>query len=170
MNKIFENKIIYATIFAFLIVSSFGLNLLLYDDEALYAQFFDYFEQGEYPAHNTQPAALTIYYFIVWIIQIISGGFVPLRLLGLLIGVVVLFTVYKFAEEAFDKKIALTALVVMAFSFYFMLASLRMDVDGHILTLFITLSFYFYFKSIKEKNLKWPVLSGITAGIAILFN
>ena len=71
MNKIFEDKkMVYGIVFLFLVISSFGLSLLLYDDEAFYTQFFDSFEQGEYPVQNTQPVALTAYYFVLWIVQI----------------------------------------------------------------------------------------------------
>ena len=57
----------------------------------------------------------------------------------------------------------------MVSSFYFYLSSIRMDYEGNILTLFLTLTFYSYYKSTKGKNNFWIYLTGFLAGISILF-
>lgn len=97
------------------------------------------------------------------------------RLIPLAFGFLNLFLIFYLAKTIFDKRTALWTAFLFAVSFYSVLASLMVDVDGAVMPFFFLLMAIGYFKlkslnfEIRKKNLKWLalLLFGATGGFLV---
>ena len=97
------------------------------------------------------------------------------RFIPLLFSVLSLFLIFYLTKIIFDKKTALWTAFLFAISFYSVLASLMVDVDGAVMPFFFLLMAVGYFKlkslnfEIKEGKWKWlvPLLMGAIGGFLI---
>lgn len=173
INRVFKNKLLIISLL-FILICIPGLNLLLYDDEGMYIQFFSEFEDGKYPSQRlqTQPIMDTFFYYIMWLISSFFLAFlqitIPYRLYTVFFGLLTLIMTYKFAKLVYDEKTALITGLVLISSFYFIFASLKLDFDGNLLTFFIISSFYLYYLGEKEQSNQKIYFSGILFGLAML--
>lgn len=97
------------------------------------------------------------------------------RFIPFIFGIFNLFLLYYLLEFLFNKKTAQIGITIFTFSFYSLLASLMVDVDGAVMPFFFLLLCIGYYKwkdknfTLKEENYKWIglVLVGAILGFLI---
>jgi len=143
------------------------------EDEAIYADIAsEMIENGDYLTphynfevfHDKQPL---IYWFIALSFLIFGKNEFAVRFWHSLMATGEIYIIYLMGKELFNRNTALlSSLITSTFFFYFYQArSPLMDIP---LTLFITLSLYFFIKFFKTKNLCYHYLSCFTAGLAVM--
>ena len=164
MKKI--SKLLILILLFAILLRSFGLDEAMYDDEANYA----------FAAANAEELGFNPHYYSPLLAQWSNGlsistfgiNTLAFRLVPLLFGVLTIIFTYLLAKEHYNKKIAILASTIMAISFYHILASLQIDVEGSILTFLFVLTIFSYLKYEKYKTKKWQVLTGIFIGLSFL--
>ena len=167
MKKFLSNKhyiVLFILIALALGIRLFGINQAFYDDEIDYivtTQIATFYGLNNVVLHtplvtwiNMVPALLGIH---VWLF----------RLVPLIFGLLTIIFTYLIARKVYNKKAALFAVAIMAFSFYHILASLQIGDEGAILAFFYTFAFYSYLRY-EEGNKVFYWLTGISAGLAML--
>lgn len=96
-------------------------------------------------------------------------GFENFRYIPFFFAVINLFLVFYLAQKLFDNKTALWSAFLFAFSFYSVLASLTVDVDGAVIPFFFLLSLIGYI-NIRENNFQnlksnWKWLTLLVVGL-----
>ena len=91
-----------------------------------------------------------------------------MRMVPVIFGILSIIMVYLLCRKFLDMRTALIATILIAFSYWHVLASLEIDIDGGILTfLFLALAYSFLrFESSSEK--KWLITTGIIFGLSLL--
>lgn len=84
-----------------------------------------------------------------------------------LFGVLSVILVYFLGKEIFNKKIGLIAALFLAVTEYHIIYSRLVAVDS-MLTLFYLLSFLFFVRAFKNKSLKYYILFGLSASLALV--
>lgn len=159
-----ELVLVLLIILASLFVRSFGLGASLFDDETMYGRAVaNAGNFGFNPNHYTpilmqwlQLPVTSLWGFDSWV----------LKLVPLLFGLLIMFISYLISRQLFGSRAAKITLLLIGFSFYPILSSLQLDVEGSLMTFFYLLAVYSLFQ-IEEKNLlKWKV----TCGLALFFS
>jgi len=91
-----------------------------------------------------------------------------LRLVPLIFGMLSIFMVYKICKKYYNIKTALLATGLMALSYWHILASLQIDVDGGILTFLFLLFIYSFLEFDISKSKKWLAFTGVVFGLSLL--
>jgi hypothetical protein len=148
-----------------ILVRIIGLNSILYVDESMWAlEMIDYKYSSTPKYIPHPPVSLWIYKFFTDIFGLQTWS---LRLIPLLFGLLTICLTYLMAKENYNTKTALFSLFLISFSFWHILASLQVDMDGSILSFMYIAVFYFFIKHQKLNNLKYLILAGIFIGISL---
>ncbi len=166
---IFQKKLflLFAII---LVVSSFGLNLLLFDDEPLNATRADGLRQGIYPeVYGHPPGRFVneyIYIFFSDFFELFGVDF-PIRVIPLFYGMITLLLVFLFAKKVYGREVGFLAVAITGLSFYHIHASLSAELDGSLLTMLLTASIYLYYLFVLNGRKKYLFGAGLVFGLAL---
>lgn len=111
------------------------------------------------------PLALFIYKISGIIFNNSTTGF---RLVPILFGTLSILLVYVLANKFISRKTAIISSLFMCISFWHILASTEIDMDGSILTFIFLLFIYAFLKYEETKHISWLLLTGIVGGIGLL--
>jgi len=159
-------KILIFILLLAIILRSFGLDEAMYDDEATYA--FAAANAGKLGFNPYHYSPLIAQWSNILSINTFGINTFAFRLVPLIFGILTIIFTYLLAKEHYNKKIALLTSLIMSISFYHILASLQIDVEGSILTFLFVLTIFSYLKYEKYKTKKWQILTGIFIGLSFL--
>ena len=91
-----------------------------------------------------------------------------IRLTALMFGILTIVTTYYIAREMYGHKIAFLSVLILAISFYSILGSIQIDIDGSILSFLLAITLYFYMVHIKNGRISYLMLASILFGISLL--
>jgi len=144
-----------------------GINTVIYGDEAYWSiemQNYHYLSLGKLIPHP--PVSLTFYKLFTDIFGIKTY---VLRLVPLIFGLATILIVYIISKKHYNKKAAYISIGLMALSFWHILASLQIDMDGSILSFIFALNILAYLNyTERSKKKKWLITTGLLFGIALL--
>lgn len=167
------NKLVLILLLA-LIIRSFGLNLMLIDDEAVNQIGVQHFLGGEYPFFMPHPPGYILSLYLYYTIDTLFFNFIPhhlpVRLLPLFFGLLTIVVVYYFTRSIYDDRTAFLAAGIMSISFYHILASLQVEKDGSLLAFFIALTLYSYYQLIESRKRKWLLATSVLFGLTLMLN
>ncbi|MFH1409070.1 MAG: glycosyltransferase family 39 protein [Nanoarchaeota archaeon] len=146
----------------------------LYEDEHFYAQITSEREQGFF-TFNTLYHGMELPWVheplsgLIWRAAhlFISPAALAVRAVSFIFGLGTMGIVFLFSCRIFSKRTAWITLVVMALSFYHVIASMQIDIDGAILTFFIALCIYLYWKGEETGKWRWTVLSAVALALGL---
>ena len=141
-----------------------GLDLMPVDDEADWLAA----TLGQVPDYRSiyhPPLGLTIYAIFQ---DILGHRYQNVRLASMFFGILTLITTYFIAKEIYGKRIAMISGLIMSITYYPVLASLQIDVEGAILTFFVSATFYSFTKYLNTERRFWQYVAGISFGFCLL--
>lgn len=164
----FKEKKLYILVLlflAFILIRTFGLNIPFYADETRWAvvtemPFSDYMNLIPHP-----PISILLYKSISMLLGLSTFS---IRLFSLIFGFLSLIMVYFIAKNNFGEKTALYSMIIMVSSFWSVLASLQVDIDGSLLMFIFTLYIYYFIEYVKTKDKKILYYLGIILGFGLL--
>jgi len=108
------------------------------------------------------------YPFLIGLVHLLfRNPVVSAHLVSMIAGALLLLVVFRLATELFDETIGLIALLLCGV--YTQLVTYALSaLQPSTVTLFLALSAYFFMLSLKRKGGTYPLLAGLTAGIAVL--
>lgn len=171
MNKKNGYYFLITILFIALIIRLIGINKFFFADEAGWASitehiiynFFTFLPgYGIFPHPPIGPLIYIIFS------SIFGDSTWVFRLVPIIFGMGSIILTYLIAKKIYNEKIALISAAIMTFSFWHVLASLQVDIDGSILTFFIIAYFYCLISYESDNNKKWMYLSAIFLGLAFL--
>ncbi len=105
---------------------------------------------------------------MIWLIAISFSIFGvslwSIKIVAAFIGILTVFALYLLVKELFSERTAILSAFFMATSFWHTLLS-RIGFRVILLPFFLTLSFYFLFKALKEKRLFYSFFAGVFFGL-----
>ena len=164
--KLDLKKIVIFLFILAIVIKLVGLNSAIYDDEANYAFSITNADDLGFNPHYYSP--ILMQWIGVLTTSIFGISTVVFRAIPFITSFFTLGLTYVFAKEVYNKKAAFTAVVLMLTSFYFTLASLQLDVEGSLVTLFVLATIYSFWKYEKTHEFPWGVASGIAGGLALM--
>lgn len=159
-------KIILILFILGILIRLFGINQAGYDDE------LDYLASSQ--TDNYYGLNNVVYHppLSVWFTTLVTGLFgantYVMRISFMLLFLLTTYLIYLLAKKFYDKKAALIAVFLMLFSFYGILASLQIDMEGSLITFFYTFAFFSFIKYQENKNKLWYLLTAVICGLALL--
>jgi len=164
--KLDMKKLLILLFILVIFVKLTGLNSAIYDDESNYAFSITNADEAGFNAHYYSP--LPMQWLGILFTTLFGATTFAFRLIPFVISFFTIGLVYLFAKEHYDKKTAITSVFLLLTSFYFTLASLQIDIEGSLVTLFILATFYCFTKSEKSKKLNWRILTGIFLALSLI--
>lgn len=141
-----------------------GLPLVPVDDEAAWVIAMDK-EVLDYGAIPHPPFSVLVYSLFV---NVLGHDYCYLRFTALVFGILTIIVAYCLAKEIYGAGVARVSAVMMAISFYSILASLQIDMDGSILSFLTVSTLYAYFIYLKSNRRRWLVASSVFFGLSLL--
>lgn len=163
-------RILLLILLSALFIRTFGLDLMLIDDNAIHPIAAQTLAKGEYPFYDHPPIFLFIDYLSFKVDTLLldfTNLHISWRLIPLIFGLLTILVVYYLASLIYDQQTALVSAFIMAVCFYHIWASLVPDPNGSSLTLFITLALFAYLSS-KDRLNWWVIAAGLLLGISLL--
>ena len=152
-------------ILVFLGLHIFGVNLSYHQDEYKWI----YYSHPEIIPPGTVPHPPLTEFIYTTIGPLVGDD--NFRLIPFVFGFINLFLVFILAKIIFDKRTALWAAFLFATSFYSLLATLMVDVDGAVMPFFFLLLAIGYFKlkqsDWKDKKWLWFIIAGALGGFLV---
>ena len=181
-----KKNIILALFILALLIRLFGIMQPLYDGEADMANFDGYFNSKYFLLHSSQekddysyfveaniqptrphhPPLSVLLYGASWLLFGPSAA--SFRLVSILFGIAGLYFIYLIAEFLYNEKIALYSLVLAAFAFWHILASLQVGQHGALIIVFSLGAFYYFLRYEKWNKTKDFVISAVFLSLAFL--
>lgn len=93
---------------------------------------------------------------------------ISFRIVPFVFGILTIVFTYLIAKALYDKKTGLIAMGMMSLSFWHIVASTQIDLDGSILTFFFIMCLYFVVLYEQKKQRKWQYLAGLCIAFAML--
>jgi len=181
IKKLFKENVLLISIFILFIVTRFfNLNKYLWYNESAWAAEINLFNVFPYEHHYIphMPGSLIFYKLFT---SIFGLSTMSMRLVPIIFSISIFFLIYQFAKKYFNKDIALLSCFVYTVSFYAFISSIQVDMDGAILSFFISLTMFIFYDTSKIEKSFFPgmfvlgiLLTLITcireiSGIIILF-
>lgn len=159
-------KIIFILIILAILLRLSGVGQAIYDDEVDYlaATQVDNF----YGLNNVVFHPPLSVWFSGLIVSIFGVSSIALRIGFMIFALLTVYISYLLAKRFYNKRAALFAVFIMLFSFYHILASLQIDMEGSLLAFFYTFAFFCFVKYKDSDKKYWYVLTAIIAGLALL--
>jgi hypothetical protein len=164
--KLDTKKLLILLFILVIFVKLAGLNGAIYDDESNYAFSITNADEAGFNPHYYSP--LPMQWLGIMFTTLFGVTTFAFRLIPFVISFITIGLVYLFAKEHYNKKTALISVFLLLTSFYFTLASLQIDIEGSLVTLFILATFYCFTKSEKTKKLNWRILTGIFLALSLI--
>ncbi len=181
-----KKNIILALFILALLIRLFGITQPLYDGEADLANFDGYFNSKYFLLHSSQekddysyfveaniqptrphhPPLSVLLYGASWLLFGPSAA--SFRLVSILFGMAGLYFIYLIAEFLYNEKTALYSLVLAAFTFWYILASLQVGQHGALIIAFSLGAFYYFLRYEKWAKTKDFVISAVFLSLAFL--
>jgi hypothetical protein len=164
--KIDLKKLLILLLILSVLIKISALNLAMYDDESNYGFSITNADELGFNPHYYSP--ITMQLLGIFFTALFGIATYVFRLVPFIISFFTIAIVYLFAKEHYNKKTALISVFLLLVSFYFTLASLQIDIEGSLVTLFILSTFYCFTKSEKTKKLNWRILTGIFLALSLI--
>ena len=159
-------KIVFVLfVFAVLLRLS-GVEQAVYDDEVDYlvvTQIDTFYGLNNVIFHP--PLAV---WFSSLIVNIFGVSSIALRIGFMIFALLTVYFSYLLGKRFYGERAGLFAVFIMLFSFYHILASLQIDMEGSLLAFFYIFALFCFVKYKDNKRKYWYVLSAVTAGLALL--
>lgn len=177
------SKAIIIIFVAALLIRLIGVNDVMYNDEATRAiAIKDSGFLGNLVGKDTGHPPL--YSWIAMSFTSVLGmSNVAFRLIHIIFGALTIYLVFLIARRYFGSKAALWSVAIIGYSYYHILASIQITIDGSILAFFYLLTLYFFMRysefDVKDELAfragktgirinKWLPLAGVAFGFAML--
>ncbi len=134
-------------------------------DHSNYGFNFDIQRSHDSFIWTSPPLAPLIYRFFTWFIGVNE---VTMRLVPLIFSLINIALTYLLARKLFGEKTALYSIIIMAISFWHIIASFLIEHDGSILMFFWLLFFIMFVDFEKTQKYKYLVWCGIILGLSLL--
>lgn len=154
------------TVLLSLLIKLGGVNYHLYDDEAIYASAT--VTAGSFGFNQIRYTPILMQWLQLFFTSVLGIKIWVLRLVPLIFGILTMLLAYQLTKEKFSLKAARITLLIMAFSFYPILASLQLDTEGSLLTFFYLLSVYSFLKLESGEGVKWKIICGVSLFFSLL--
>jgi dolichyl-phosphate-mannose--protein O-mannosyl transferase len=169
MNPKFYKYLIFSLFILFIVLRLIGTNQPIYDDETNFVESVNnpgpYLTIQPISIHAHPPVAGWIY---LGVGMILGQEVLIYRLIPILFGILNLFLVYRVVKEYYSERSALFSLCLMGFSFYHLIMSLEIEIEGSVLVTTFLLMTYFYLKFQKSQQRKYLIYTGIVFGFSLL--
>jgi hypothetical protein len=169
MKRTYSRGIVFSIFLLLVLLRLLGVNQPIYDDETNFVQSVN--DPGEYltikpvSIHAHPPIAGWIYLSVgkffgqeVWIYRLIPFFF----------GIINLMLVYHIVKIIYSQRAAVFSLLLMGTSFYHLLMSLEIEIEGSVLVTTFLLMTYYYFRFQKTKQKKFILYTGMAFGLSLL--
>jgi 4-amino-4-deoxy-L-arabinose transferase-like glycosyltransferase len=161
-----KNKALISIIISAIIIRILLLKEAIYDDEAIWASLTTL--PNPLWLNNVSnyhpPLSLWFYNFGVFLF---GQHTMILRLVTVCIAIATIILTYVLAKKLYNTKVATISVLIMSFSIYHIIASLRITI-GLFLVLFYLLTFYSFLSYEESKKNKWLLLTGFFFGCSIM--
>ncbi len=105
-------------------------------------------------------------YFLLQKLFIVPNVFWTARLVPLIFGIMNIILVYILSIKIFDKKTAIFSSLLMTFSFWPVLASSMVDINGSLIMFEYLLTFIVFINYLKTNKNKFLILTGMLIGLS----
>ena len=166
-----------------ILIRTIGINDVMYNDEATRAiAIKDSGFLGNLVGRDTGHPPLYSWLAMPFT-SVLGMSNIAFRLIPLIFGALTMYLVFVIARRYFGDKAALWSIAIIGFSYYHILASVQITIDGSILAFFYLLTLYFFMRysefdikdeltcgigKAKIKINRWLPLAGIAFGFAML--
>jgi 4-amino-4-deoxy-L-arabinose transferase-like glycosyltransferase len=167
-----EKRSVLAFSFIFILGTFFRLLNLQYfhaldTDEAIYAQIVFAMTKGYTLYSKIGFVHPPVYPILEYPFVLISPTLATVRLFNVAISLAIVFVVFFLCKIIYSEKVALLASAI--YSLYpLAIYSNKLALIENSLTFFVTLTFCLFAKYVKEKHLKYLILSGFFAGVSFM--
>ncbi len=151
-------------IFVSIVIRLPGLQLAPVDDEAIWVIGIDE-SRIRYDIITHPPLTSLIYWLFL---NVFGYGYQTFRFTALVFGILTIIVTYCLAREIYGEGVARVSVVMMAVSFYSILASLQIDMDGSILCFLTSFTLYAYFIYLKSNSYRWLLVSSVFFSLSLL--
>lgn len=163
MNKNYLNFFNEKSIIFFIIFFGFIFRLLSIDNIFIADEAFFYFIPL-YKIFTTHPPI----FFLFQKLFIFEGFNWTARLFPIIIGTINIYLIYIFCRDFLNRKTAIFSSFLMAFTFWPILASTMIDINGSILMTIFILTFYFFIKYLRNPKNIYLLIIGFLIAISSL--
>jgi len=168
-GKIKYNLFFVVLLIFFVGIRLFGLHQPIFDDETNYVQSINdpgpYYTIKPFQIHKHPPLGGWMFFLIG---NLLGQEARIYRLVPLFLWVINIILVYLIVSREYSKRAALFSSLLMGASYYSVLMSLQIDVEGSLLVTTFLLMAFFYLKYIRTKEKKWLAFTGMAFGSALL--
>jgi hypothetical protein len=156
-------------LFFFIGIRLFGLSQPVFDDETNHVQSINdpgpHYTIKPFQIHKHPPLGGWLFFLTG---NLLGQEAWIYRLVPLFLWVINIVLVYLIVSREYSKRAALFSSILMGASYYSVLMSLQIDVEGSLLVTTFLLMAFFYLKYIITKEKKWLVFTGMAFGLALL--
>ena len=149
-----------------ILIRSLGINYIPVGDENWWIQNVRDILNGENTLYIPHPPLGLILYSLT--VSVLGDSVFAFRIMPFIIGIILLYVVYKLTNEIYDRKTTTIAVMIASLLIYTVWNSLYIDIDGNILTLIFSIIFYSFIKYYKTDNNRYLFCTGILLGLSLL--
>jgi len=167
-----RNLFIFLFLFIFSLGAVFRLFNLVYfhaldTDEAIYAQIVFAITKGFVLYKDIGFVHPPVYPSLEYAFILISPSLFTLRLFNVILGMAILYLIFRICKMLYSMKIALLASAIYAF-YPLAIRSNKLALIDNGLTFFVVLTMGLFATYLKERNVKYLFLAGLFAGISFM--